>query len=93
MMIKRQATSEGKVKITFSLPLEVAPDPTSVTGDFNDWNPLVTPMKKRSNGTRSASVEMPAGSTACFKYLSHGGTWFTDHSIDVDGEGNNTLIA
>ncbi len=92
-MIKRQATSNGKVKVTFSLPLDMAPSATSVTGDFNDWNPLATPMKKRSNGTRSASIELEAGSATCFKYLADGGSWFNDPDVEVDGEGNNWLVA
>ena len=90
-MIKRQTKSNGTVKITFSLPLDIAPEATSVAGDFNDWDPLATPMKKRRNGTRSASIEVPADTASCFKYLADGGHWFTDPELDVDEAGNNWL--
>ena len=60
-MIKRQKSKGNKVKVTFTMPLEQAPTAASVVGDFNDWDPLATPLKKRSNGTRSASVELAAG--------------------------------
>jgi 1,4-alpha-glucan branching enzyme len=81
-MIKRSTGKEG-VKLTFTLPLQETPQPVSVLGDFNDWDPHANPLKKRWNGTRSASVVVPAGGTYAFKYLSDGGTWFTDHEADV----------
>lgn len=92
-MIKRQASKDGSVKCTFVLPLEQAPEATSVVGDFNDWDPMATPLKKRSNGTRSASVEVPAGATVQFRYLADGGVWSCDDACEIDDEGNNTFTA
>jgi 1,4-alpha-glucan branching enzyme len=66
------------VKVTFALPTSDVDQPVSVLGDFNGWDPLANPLKKRSNGTRSATVEVPAGSTFRFKYLAADGTWFCD---------------
>lgn len=92
-MIKRQKSKGRNTKVTFALPLEIAPVATSVTGDFNGWDPLATPMKKRSNGTRSASIEVPEGEVVSFKYLADGGHWFTDNEADVGDDGNNQLAA
>ena len=80
-MIKRSKDKEG-VKLTFTLALTDTPNPVSVLGDFNDWDAHAHPLKKRSNGTRSVSVVVPAGGAYAFKYLADGGTWFTD--IDAD---------
>jgi len=93
IMIKRQKSSDGVIKVTFSLPLEQAPEATSVAGDFNNWDPLANPMKKRSNGTRSASVEIPEGEVVNFRYLANGGQWFNDDEADFGDSGNNVLAA
>jgi 1,4-alpha-glucan branching enzyme len=74
--------SNGTVKVSFVLPLSETPEPVSVLGDFNQWDPLAHPLKKRTNGTRSATVEVEAGKRYAFNYLSDGGTWFTDAGAD-----------
>jgi 1,4-alpha-glucan branching enzyme len=81
-MIKRSKGKDG-VKLTFSLSLADTPHPVSVVGDFNRWDPHAHPLKKRANGTRSASVVVASGSSFTFKYLAEGGTWFND--IEADG--------
>ena len=96
---RARAATDGEqgarpVKVSFVLPVSETPEPVSVCGDFNDWDPLRHPLKKRANGTRSASVELPPGRYA-FKYLS-GGTWFTDpeaHAFHTNeyGETNSIL--
>ena len=40
-------------------------------------------LVKRSNGTRSVSVEVPAGQEICFRYLGDGGVWFDDPDADL----------
>ena len=74
-MLKRSLTSEDPptVKVTFALPIVDADLPTSVVGDFNGWDPLAHPLKKRSNGTRSVTVEVPAGATLPLQVP--GGRW------------------
>ncbi len=80
-MLKRQPLGT-RAKVTFALPLVEATDTVSVVGDFNGWDPTAHPMKKRSNGTRSVSVELPAGNTYRFKYVSADGQWFCDPAAD-----------
>jgi hypothetical protein len=71
------------VKVTFVLPVTDCDLPTSVVGDFNSWDPLAHPLKKRSNGTRSVTLEMPVGATYHFKYLAHDGSWFCEPEADA----------
>lgn len=67
-------------KVTFVLPDELGP--VSVVGDFNGWDPLVHPLKKRSNGTRSVAVDLPGG-THAFRYLGGDGCFFDDPDADA----------
>ncbi len=83
-------TGSDTVKITFALPLEQADQPVSVVGDFNGWDPLAHPLKKRSNGTRSVTVEAPANAEYRFKYLADGGGWFCEP--DAEQSGDDSLV-
>jgi len=71
-------SSRGTVRVTFVLPAGEPAGAVSVVGDFNDWDPHAHPLRKRSNGTRSAVVDVPSGSTLHFRYLAEGGVWFDD---------------
>jgi 1,4-alpha-glucan branching enzyme len=76
------------VRVTFALPASEPPGAVSVVGDFNNWDPSAHPLRKRSNGTRSAAVTVLPGSTLHFRYLAEGGVWFDDESAHpTDGQG------
>ena len=84
VVFKRQSCGEdGSLKVTFVLPAAEPEGPVSVLGSFNDWDPMVHPLKRRSNGTRSVTVEVPSGSFFQFKYLADGGEWFCDPDADA----------
>ena len=74
---------DGTVRITFALPADEPSGPVSVVGDFNDWNPFAHPLRRRTNGTRSAAVTVPAGTRVRFRYLAEGGMWFNDETADA----------
>jgi hypothetical protein len=45
-------------------------------------------LVKRSNGTRSVTVDVPRGAEIRFRYLGDGGVWFDDpdaHEITPEG--------
>jgi 1,4-alpha-glucan branching enzyme len=65
------------------LPASEIEPPVSVLGDFNDWDPMATPLKKRRNGTFSATVELMSGQAMRFKYLDAEGKWFCDPDTDT----------
>lgn len=86
-MIKRLRKGD-QVRLTFALPDEPDRGYVSVVGDFNDWTPGRHTLVRRSNGTRSIAVTVPAGTTHRFRYLAEGGRWFDDPDSDGhDGEG------
>jgi 1,4-alpha-glucan branching enzyme len=93
-MIKRSSGGEA-TKFTFSLPAHQCDQPVSVVGDFNGWDPYAHPLKKRSNGTRSVSVELPPGHYR-FKYLAADGSWLVDPdaaTVGNDYAGVDSLLA
>lgn len=82
-MIRRtKSRTPNCVKVSFALPLDVAPKSVSVVGDFNDWDPAAHPLRKRSNGTRSVTIDLTEGSTVQFKYLAEDGDWFPERDAD-----------
>lgn len=82
MSIKIQPR-RGSTRIQFILPDDVHDGPVSVVGTFNDWTPGVHKLVRRSNGTRSVSVEVPAGEDVRFRYLGSGGVWFDDEDAHL----------
>ena len=86
-MIRRSKVAKSnEVKVTFALPADQPEGTVSVVGDFNDWTPGRTVLAKRTNGTRSASITLPAGSRVRFRYLGENGRWFDDTEADRDGD-------
>jgi 1,4-alpha-glucan branching enzyme len=83
---------DGTVRVTFALPADQPGGPVSVVGDFNNWDPFAHPLRRRANGTRSATVTVPAGSTLRFRYLGAGGLWFDDESIS-GRDGHDVAVA
>ena len=81
-MIKRTLKADA-AKVTFSLPAAAAPTPVSVVGDFNSWDPLAHPLRKRSNGTCSVVVDLPPGRAYRFRYLADGGQFFDENDADA----------
>ena len=82
-MIRRSRVSKtDHVKLTFALPQDQPAGMVSVVGDFNDWTPGKHALAKRTNGTRSVTVTVPAGSKVRFRYLGQDGHWFDDPDAD-----------
>lgn len=81
-MIKHaRARTPGHVRVTFALPSDHLEGPASVVGDFNGWDPLAHPLRRRSNGTNSVAVDLPEEARFRFRYLEDGGRWHTDPDV------------
>ena len=70
----------GTVRVTFALPRDTPGGAVSVGGAFYGWDPFAHPLRRRTNGTRSATVTVTAGRTLHFRYLAEGGIWFDDEA-------------
>ena len=82
-------TSDGtSTRIQFVLPDDIHDGAISAVGTFNGWLPGAHKLVRRSNGTRSVTVAVPAGEQIQFRYLGEGGVWFDDedaHAITPEG--------
>ncbi|MCC2307610.1 isoamylase early set domain-containing protein [Cellulomonas chengniuliangii] len=88
MLKKSRSAASSTCTLTFALPTASLGGPVSVVGTFNDWTPGAHPLRRRSNGTASASVTVPTGSTVRFRYLGAHGHWFDDAEADeITAEG------
>ncbi len=78
-MIKMQTLKKtGETKVTFILHTDDSRLPASVVGDFNGWDPMAHPFRRRSNGTASVAVTVPPSAHYEFRYLGDSGYWFDE---------------
>ena len=83
MIKKQELKKSGETKVTFVLPSDDGRLPASVVGEFNGWDPMAHPLRKRSNGTYSVAVTLPAGTCHEFRYLGSDGQWFDEEPDGV----------
>ena len=79
---KSRSVASATCTLTFALPTSALDGAVSVVGTFNDWTPGAHPLRRRSNGTASAAVTVPLGTTVRFRYLGERGRWFDDAEAD-----------
>lgn len=68
---KQYLRSKPICKVTFTVPAEEAKE-VAVVGDFNNWSPEGSDLKKLKNGSFKGTFELPKESTYEFKYLIDG---------------------
>ena len=78
MVKQTPVKGSDKVKVSFALPKDSVDGSVSVVGDFNGWDPLVHPLRPRSNGTKSVTVTLPVSMRFAFRYLDEHGRWLDD---------------
>lgn len=81
-MEKTYSPKGRSCKVTFDLPAEVGAKKAAVCGDFNGWDAVKTPMKRRKDGSFAVTVSLKAGSKYRFRYLVDGKKWENDWSAD-----------
>lgn len=85
----RRSASSRHVRVA----LDRAHRGSVVAGDFNDRNPHAHPLRKRSNGARTAVVTIPTGATLHFRYLAEGGVWFDDETAaELNAQGATLTV-
>lgn len=87
------APKSAGTRITFSLPADQVDGAVSVVGNFNEWTPGRDVLRRRSNGTMSAAVTVPADYIAVFRYLGEGGVWFDEPDADFVDDGASVVLA
>ena len=80
--MRKQPGRNGSCKVTFVLPAEAGANAAHVCGEFNEWSPTATPMKRRKDGSFGATVTLEAGRRYRFRYLLSDGHWENDWAAD-----------
>ena len=87
-MLKKTYIKSRKVwKVDFELPKQECPQGikakrVNLTGDFNNWKHIVTPMKLH-DGMFTTSLELDPGHEYQFRYLINGKVWCNDWHADA----------
>ncbi len=68
---KQYLKTKPVCKVTFIVPAEEAKK-VAVIGDFNNWSPKASALKKLKNGTFKGTFDLPKENSFEFKYLIDG---------------------
>lgn len=85
MSIKKQFLKTRPVcKVTFRLSKDDVQNADSVhiTGEFNGWNKLKTPMKQLKNGSFTVTLDLEKNNDYQFRYLVDKQIWINDAEAD-----------
>lgn len=100
-MLKKKYVKSRKVsKVTFELPKAELPEGIKaesvyLVGEFNDWEPAATPMRRDKRGVYKATLELEPGREYQFRYLVNGEQWCNDWHADAyvpNGWGEDNCI-
>ncbi len=81
MAIKKQYLKSKPVcKVTFMVPAEEAKK-VAVVGDFNNWNPKGSMLKKLKSGAFKGTFDLPTANSYEFRYLVDG-SYVNDEAAD-----------
>lgn len=75
-------TKKGVVKVTFELPPVVDAQQAAVVGEFNNWDPTATPMKRKKDGSFSVALNLDGGREYRYKYYLDEERWENDPNPD-----------
>lgn len=81
-------------RVSFSLPVDELQGPVSVVGDFNEWDPTATPMRRLSS-SYVAAMSLEPGMRYAFRYFGPDAGWFNDsaaHDYEVNEWGDTNSI-
>lgn len=68
---KQYLKTKPVCKVTFTVPAKEA-EKVSVVGDFNNWDPKGSTLKKLKNGNFKGTFDLPKESTFEYRYLVDG---------------------
>ncbi len=81
-MLRKRASGDGRILVTFELPTAVGGERVYLVGDFNAWNQQATPMHPNGNGNWQITLPLEAGRAFQFRYLVDGHRWYNDWEAD-----------
>lgn len=100
MLEKQYLKTKPRCKVKFIAPEAITNDAKSITlaGEFNDWDPSATKLKKHRGGIYSATVELEVGHEYQYRYVVNGERWENDWTADkyvpnnISSDDNSVVI-
>lgn len=84
-MLKKTYSKTGRAcRVTFKVEADQAAEAAAVLGEFNSWDPEAHPMKKRKDGSLSATVSLEPGQEYRYRYLLDGDRWVNDNAPESE---------
>ena len=68
----------GTVDVTFDLPASISAQEVALLGDFNEWSPDATKLKRAKNGDWKVTIRLQAGNRYKYRYLLDRTVWEND---------------
>lgn len=96
---KKYLASKPECKVTFKLSKEIAAayDKVSLVGEFNNWDPKATTMKKLKAGDFTVTINLEKDKDYQFKYLADNENWINEEEADKlvanDFQGENSVVS
>ena len=100
-MIKKKPVKKSKLtSVTFETDQFQSAATISLVGEFNDWEPASTPMKRRKDGSWSVTMrlaKLPDKTRYEYRFVVDGKTWVPDAKADElvtnpYGEQNSVVV-
>ena len=93
MLKKKFSKSKGAYEVTFSFPVEAAPNANEVkvVGEFNDWNTGSGVVMKKGKSDYKATIDLEGGRDYEFKYVVDNSNWENDWKAD-SYRGENSVV-
>ena len=88
MITKKYVKSRNVSKVTFEiskneLPGDIQLESIHLVGDFNDWNPTATALKRTKKGSYKIILDLDPETEYQFRYLVNGERWCNDWHADA----------
>lgn len=82
MLKKKSVKGTSKVSVTFETKAFEHAGRVTLAGEFNDWNPDATPMKRRKKDAAWATtIRLEQGADYQYRYVVDG-EWVSDEEAD-----------
>jgi 1,4-alpha-glucan branching enzyme len=82
-MLKKRKLANGLTRVTFSTPALDGAETVHLVGEFNNWDPIATPMEKRADGSWKVDRKLENRLSYEYRYLVNGLEWHNDSVADA----------
>lgn len=97
---KKYLKSKPLCKVKFIAPEAIVSGAKSISlaGEFNDWNPCATQLKKQKSGAFSTTVDLEVGNEYQYRFVVDGERWENDWTADkyvpnnISADGNSVVV-